>query len=98
MSPTEWFVNVRDVARLHVLALTSPALSSPGARVWAVAAPFNVNDVLRILRKFYPEKTFPADVEGLGKDLRRIDNKRGEKLLGGWIGFEETMRANTEGL
>ena len=31
---TDRFVDVRDVARLHILGLTSPALSSPGVRFW----------------------------------------------------------------
>ena len=43
---TERFVDVRDVARLHILGLTSPALSSPGVRFWT----FNniiANDIRR---------------------------------------------------
>lgn len=91
-------MDVRDTARLHVLALASSALSFPGARVWAVSETFNVNDILQILRKLYPQKNFPADVEGIGKDLSRIDNKRGGELLGGWIGLEDSIKANTSGL
>ena len=30
----EWFVDVRDIACLHVLGLTSLAPSSPGVRFW----------------------------------------------------------------
>lgn len=91
-------MNVRDTGRLHLLALTSPELSSPGTRVYGVADHLPVNEVLRILRKLFPGKTFPADVDGLGKDLSRMDNKKAGELLGGWIGLEETLRANTEGM
>ena len=51
-----------------------------------------------MLRKFYPGKTFLPDVEGLGRDVTRVDNKRGQELLGGWIRFEESIKANTENL
>jgi nucleoside-diphosphate-sugar epimerase len=92
----EWFVDVRDVGRLHLHALTSPSLSAGGARIWAVAEPFNTNDVLHILRKLYPGKSFLPDVEGLGRDLTHIDNKRGTELLGSWLGLEEGVKANVE--
>jgi nucleoside-diphosphate-sugar epimerase len=95
---TEWGVDVRDVGRLHVLAMTSPSLSAGGVRIYTAAEPFNTNDVLHILRKLYPGKKFLPDVEGLGRDITRVDNKRGEELLGGWIKFEESVKANTENL
>lgn len=91
-------MDVRDTASLHVQALISPSLGAPGVRIWAVAAPFNNNDILAILRKLYPGKTFPDDAPGLGRDLSKIDNKRGGELLGGWIGLEESIKANTEGV
>jgi len=97
-APPQWFVDVRDTARLHVLALTSPSLASGGVRVWAVAEPYTYNLILQALRKIYPSKKFPEDVEGLGRDLSRIDNKRASELLGGWRSLEESLRANTEHL
>ena len=95
---TEWCVDVRDVAQLHLFALTLPSLAAGGTRIYAAAEPFNTNDVLHILRKIYPEKTFLPDVEGLGRDITRVDNRRAQVLLGGWIGLEESVRANTENL
>jgi nucleoside-diphosphate-sugar epimerase len=95
---TEWGVDVRDVGRLHVLAMTSPSLLAGGVRIYTAAEPFNANDVLHILRKLYPGKTFLPDVEGLGRDITRVDNKRGQELLGGWIKLEDSIKANTENL
>lgn len=97
---TEWFVDVRDTALLHVYALTgaSPALAAGGVRMWAVAAPFSGNDILAVLRRLYPTKVFPADIPGVGRELCRIDNKRGGELLGGWRSLEEAVRASVEGL
>ena len=86
-------MDVRDLARLHVLGLTSRALSSPGARVWAVSEPFTPNDWLRILRNIYPERKWKKDYENPARNLTEIDNKRGAALLGGsWIGLEESIR------
>jgi len=96
--PPQWYVDVRDTANLHVAALTSPLLAAGGTRTWAAAGPFNVNDVLRTLREIYPERTFPADVEDVGRDLSRIDNKRGGELLGGWRSMKDALRDNTEDL
>ncbi|KIM80150.1 hypothetical protein PILCRDRAFT_73511 [Piloderma croceum F 1598] len=95
---SKWGVDVRDVGRLHVLALTSPSLSAGGVRMYAASEPFNTNDILQLFRKLYPKKTFLPDVEGLGRDLTHVDNKRAGALLGGWIKFEESIKANTENL
>lgn len=68
--------------------------------MYAAAGPFNINEVLQIFRKLYPKKTFPADIDEVvaaGKDLSRIDNKRGGELLGGWRSLEDSLRANIEG-
>jgi len=92
----QWFVDVRDDALLHVRVLTCPPPG--GERVYAVAAPFNYNDVLHTFRKLYPGKSFPEDIEGLARDLTRYDNKLGTELLGSWIGLEDCIKANTEGL
>jgi len=90
-----WFVDVRDTAALHVQALVSPELSSGGIRMWAVSAPFNGNDILRVLRELYPQRTFRPDFKGLERDLSSIDNRRGRDLLGGMRGLKEAIRDNT---
>lgn len=46
--PPQYFVNVQDTARLHVIALIDPACN--GERIFAFAAPFNVNDLLAVFR------------------------------------------------
>ncbi|KZP30036.1 NAD(P)-binding protein [Athelia psychrophila] len=96
----QWFVDVRDTALLHMYALTgaSPALAAGGVRMWAVAAPFSGNDILAALRRLYPTKAFLAEIPGLGKELCRIDNKRGGELLGGWRSLDEAVRASVEGM
>jgi nucleoside-diphosphate-sugar epimerase len=58
-APPQWFVDVRDDAKLHVAALVDPACN--GQRIFAYAEPYNWNDVLAIFRKLKPSKSFLAD-------------------------------------
>lgn len=93
----QWMVDVQDTARLHVAALIDPDVKNQ--RILAFAHPFNFNDVLACLRKLAPGKNFPPDVEGLGRDLSRLDNRPGADLLRkfgrkGWVRLEESVRAN----
>lgn len=90
-------MDVRDVARIHVFGLTSPALTSPGARIWAVSEPFTANDLLRIFRNMYPERTWREDFENPLRNLTKIDNSRATALLGRWIELEESVRATLGG-
>lgn len=95
--PPQWFVNVQDTGRLHLIALIDPECN--GQRVFAFAAPFTFNDVLAILRKLRPQKSFPEDREGLGKDLSQIPNEPAELLLKkhygkGFTDLEDTIKAN----
>ena len=94
-------VNVKDTARIHVAALLDPEVENE--RILAFAYPFNWNDILATLRKLYPHKKFPADIENEPRDLSKLDNSRGASLLKafgrpGFTGLEKTIRENTEGL
>jgi len=94
--PPQWFVNVRDDAKLHVAALIDPACN--GQRIFAYAEPYNWNDVLAIFRKLKPNKSFLADRDD-GRDLSEVPNAEAEELLKkhyghGWTGLEESIREN----
>ena len=99
--PPQWMVNVKDTARLHVAALVDPDVENE--RILAFAYPFDCNDILACLRRLYPDKEFPEDIEDQSRDLSKLDNSRGEELLkrfgrSGWTGLEETIWENTGGL
>lgn len=86
-----------NTTRLHVAALVDPEVENQ--RILAFAHPFNFNDVLACLRKLAPGKTFPEDVERLGRDLNRLDNRPGAELLRksgrkGWVGMEDSVEDN----
>ncbi|PCH34576.1 NAD(P)-binding protein [Wolfiporia cocos MD-104 SS10] len=87
----QWFIDVRDDGRLHVLALATPSLG--GKRIWAAAEPFGWNKVLSILRKHFPHVKVPEDIPGpQGEpDPQRIDSTVAAEALGGWIGIEKSV-------
>lgn len=96
--PPQYFVDVRDTARLHVIALIDPECQ--GKRIFAFSAPFTWNDVLAVFRKQNPGRKFPEDREGFGEDKSVIPTEPAEKLLRkhygkGFSGLEEVVEANT---
>lgn len=94
--PPQYFIDVRDTARLHVAALVDPGTSSE--RLWGFAEPYNWNSVLAVFRKMWPLKEFVEDLEGLGSDESVLDTEGAlgalERVFGqkGWIGLEQSMR------
>ncbi|KII91604.1 hypothetical protein PLICRDRAFT_135934 [Plicaturopsis crispa FD-325 SS-3] len=98
--PSQYFVDVRDVARLHLAGLTLPSTGAPGYRLWAAAAPFTWGQVLDTLRALRPDAGLPDSFPWAVKtNLSHIDNSRTTALLGelgrgGWIGLEESLRDN----
>ncbi|KAJ8124254.1 hypothetical protein O1611_g9388 [Lasiodiplodia mahajangana] len=99
--PAQYFVDVQDNALLHVAAAIHPDVESE--RVFAFAEPENGNTILAILRRLYPDRTFPADFQA-EQDLSEIvPRKRAEELLrdmgkDSWTSLEESLRRNTEDL
>ena len=90
-----------DTARLHVAALVDPEVENE--RILTFAHPSNCNDILACLRKLYPNKDFPNNIEDNSRGLSKLDNRRGEELLKkferpGWTGLEESIHENTAGL
>ncbi|KAF4466096.1 NAD dependent epimerase dehydratase [Fusarium albosuccineum] len=95
------FVDVRDVALLHVASLLDPSIQ--GARIPAWGPGFNWNDVLAVFRKYQPDKKFIEDIEGLGDFQATADVAQAKKALKTWggqddfIGLEEGVIATLEG-
>ncbi|KZO93936.1 NAD(P)-binding protein [Calocera viscosa TUFC12733] len=91
--PAQWFVDVRDCAKLHVLPLSDSSLT--GTRIWAVTGAFGWNQVLAILRKNFPAHAdkIPADIPAspIEPCPWKIDNAVGTKALGKWYSLEESV-------
>jgi nucleoside-diphosphate-sugar epimerase len=93
-SPPQYFINVRDDAKLHVIALTDPACN--GDRIFGFADTYSLNKILAILRKLEPSRQFGEDKE-MGEDLSEVPNAEAEALLKkhyghGFVNLEDTIK------
>ncbi|KAH8896159.1 aldehyde reductase [Thozetella sp. PMI_491] len=100
-TPPQHFINVQDDARLHVIGLAHPQVM--GERLFAIAAPVNLQDIVVILRKLYPPKKWDDFPEN-DRDLSTYQpSQRAEQLLResygtGFVGLEESVRGNAADL
>jgi nucleoside-diphosphate-sugar epimerase len=97
----EHFIDVRDDAKLHVIALVNPKLE--GRRLLGMVAPAPISKIVQILRKEYPEHKF-SDFEDDGTD--EITNLMKDEVEGllkeayghGYTPLEESVKANASEL
>ncbi|OAL26440.1 hypothetical protein AYO20_10108 [Fonsecaea nubica] len=95
----QWYVNVRDDARVHVAALLDPKVENE--RLFAFAGPFNWTDVINILTKLRPDNDkIPNPPPNNGRPLTDIKGrKRAEDLIksffgvAGWTSLEDSLAA-----
>ena len=97
MSPASHLVDVRDVAVMHVAALTESKLD--GQRLWAAPHKFTIDKILAVWRGAFPDKKFPADFANPNQPDVNIDDEASTALLTAfkgtsWTPFEETILAN----
>lgn len=97
----EYFVDVRDTARLHAAALVNPSVKSE--RILAYAEPYNWSQILDILRKAYPGRQWPENIPNEAKDLTTVTKARARSVellqaLGrkDFISLEESVKASAE--
>lgn len=97
----EHYINVVDDAKLHVIALAHPNLS--GKRILAMAAPAPISEIVKILRKAYPERKL-EDFEDNGMDLCENKEKTSVEALlrevygHGYTSLEDSITANAREL
>ncbi|OAP58308.1 hypothetical protein AYL99_07398 [Fonsecaea erecta] len=97
--PPQWYVDVRDDARVHVAALLDPEVQNE--RLFAFAGPYNWTDIINILNKLRPENNkIPKAPPNEGRDLTDIKgSKRAEDLIKsffgvpGWTSLEDSIAA-----
>lgn len=92
----EYFVNVRDTARLHAAVATDPSIS--GQRVFAYATPYHWDTILDHLRKTKPDfKDYPDNLDDGKQDLSTVDNGPALAILKArfgqseWIPLEQSV-------
>ncbi|KAJ5800795.1 uncharacterized protein N7518_002863 [Penicillium psychrosexuale] len=102
--PPQWYVDVEDTARLHVIALLSHEVKSE--RLFAFAESKNWTDHVEALSKLRPDnKLIPKPPVNEARDEANVvPAKRAESLLQsfygrpGWTPFHESLAAGIEGL
>ncbi|KFY25358.1 hypothetical protein V491_01784 [Pseudogymnoascus sp. VKM F-3775] len=97
------YVNVIDVARMHVVGLLHPEVKSE--RLFAFSSAFTWNEFVSILRKLRPGNSeIPNPPDNELRDLSNIvPAQRAEGLIKSffgqpWIGLEESIRAGIDSL
>ncbi|KAI1774804.1 aldehyde reductase [Hypoxylon cercidicola] len=95
------YVDVRDDAALHVAALIYPDVK--GQRLLAFAGPFNWNDVLRVMKKTFPDRKFGEEIADPGRDMSKVKSERAEELVKrltghGWKSLQEAVGDAAKGL
>ncbi|KAF2444992.1 aldehyde reductase [Karstenula rhodostoma CBS 690.94] len=78
----QFYISTQDSALLHVAALLNPAIASE--RIFGFAERWDFNKLLAVYRARYPERQFPADIEGLVDDKCVPPSERAEEILK-WI-------------
>lgn len=96
----QWQVDVEDIAKLHIAALTLPDVN--GERLFGFSHRFNYNSFLRVFRELAPERSFPQDDPGQREASTTLDCARSIELLqklggNGWMSFEESVRRSCLG-
>jgi nucleoside-diphosphate-sugar epimerase len=97
----QYYIDVQDCARLHIIGLAHPDLR--GERIFAIAGPMNLNDIVKVLRKACPQREwadFPNDEKDLSafEPMGRIEELLRESFGNGFVGFEMDVLANAAGL
>ncbi|KAL1985643.1 hypothetical protein VTN96DRAFT_7510 [Rasamsonia emersonii] len=101
--PPQYYVDVRDNARLHVASLLDKNIQSE--RIFAFAHEFNWTDIIQLFRKLRPHNTrIPEPPANEGRDRSVVKpRKRAEQILRSffgqeaWTGLEESFEAGIEG-
>lgn len=97
-------IDVIDDARLHLIAAIDPSIKDE--RIFAFNVAFNWTEIIKILKELRPDATTIVKApENEDRDLSKIPNELGAKLLKQWYGQEsgykplkETVKENIEGV
>jgi hypothetical protein len=103
-------VNVRDTAKLHLIALVDSSIKNERIYAWDAIFTWNkIIDIMSEIRSKDAKRLQALKLENEVSDATTVDNALGEELLKkwykqegengrGWIGLVETVRENLEGV
>jgi len=100
--PPQYYVDVQDTARLHVVALTDTAIANE--RIMAFAQTWSWNEIFDIVERIRPDlkDRAPPRSASNDKDLSTVDTALALRLLkerfgqDGWTKLETSLKANLE--
>jgi nucleoside-diphosphate-sugar epimerase len=93
-----WYINMNDVARLHLAAAFDATVI--GQRFIAAAAKFDWNELIDVVQKLAPTAKVAPRLVNPDKNLGENDNAPGAALLKKWwgqegyVGLEQSIRKN----
>ena len=90
---------MKDVALLHVVAVLDPGVKNKRIMAWGDHC--NLNDVLAVMRKLYPERKFAEDISGLVNLSQTTDLSQSKALMkkwGGQDGFKSLEKTVAESM
>ncbi|PWY89620.1 aldehyde reductase II [Aspergillus sclerotioniger CBS 115572] len=98
LAAAQYYVDVEDTARLHVIATLDPNVKSE--RVFACAGPFKWDDVVQILRNLQPQSSaiVNASKDTVKEKFDIVPSARAEQLLrdfygrSGWTSLEDSVK------
>lgn len=91
--PPQYFIDVRDTAKLHIGALVDTKTSNE--RLWGFAEPYNWNSVLAIFRKLWPQKQFINDLPDLARDESTAPTESALEVLRSVFGQDQWTSLET---
>ncbi|KAK5942366.1 hypothetical protein PMZ80_004929 [Knufia obscura] len=100
----QYYIDVIDDARLHLCAAVLDG-GLEDERIFAFAGPFNWNDAVDAIGRVRPDCKVKLEKDpDEGRDLSRVPNELGAKLLKKWFGqdgyksFDQCVKENLEGV
>ena len=97
---TVCYINVRDIAALHVAAALDPDIK--GERLFGWVRGVTINDILATMRQMYPDHEFMENLPNQVRERVTKDDSLERSLLkkwagrDDWISLEETIRDGLE--
>lgn len=103
ISDPQYMIDVIDDARLHLIAAVMDS-SLQYERIFSFNVPFNWTDIINIVKELRPSAPVPEPLANEPRDLSKVPNELGAKLLKKWYGQEtgykplkQTVAENLEG-
>lgn len=98
-------VDVKDVAALHAAAVLDPSVKNTRIQAWADNT--NLNHILSVMRRLFPNRKFRDDFPGVDDTLKLELSADFSLPLGllkkwarqdGWTPLEQTVKEDIEGI